>query len=231
MALAHQANGTYASSTSDSLTVPWPTHQAGDIGYLFVEVEGTISAQYPSWPPTNWTELAPAVSFGTNSRLYSAWKRAAGNSEIDADIIWAAAPNHSYGKICTYRGALASGTPHQTPVTNAGNVAAGGTITSSSITPGATGIMPVYVVARDDDSATANFSTWTGPTTMTEETEGGTTSGNGGGWGLADGTITTSTGATNFGVKSARAVNYASIAFFVKPQPTTGQAAFFLNFI
>ena len=98
--------------------------------------------------------------------------------------------DHVYGRILTFRGVTANGNPWD--VTAGGVKATASTTTTfGTVTTGVANELIVLAASRDNDSTSAAWSSWTNTGTpaigLTERSDGGTTSGNGGGIGVATG--------------------------------------------
>ncbi|OGA26379.1 MAG: hypothetical protein A3I01_01840 [Betaproteobacteria bacterium RIFCSPLOWO2_02_FULL_65_24] len=100
--------------------------------------------------------------------------------------------NHVYARILTYRGAINTGDPWD--VTGGGVKATASTsVTVTGVTTTVPDTLIVQAVARDNDSAAAAFSAQTNANlaSITEQSDAGTNSGNGGGIGVWDGVMAT----------------------------------------
>ncbi len=126
--------------------------------------------------------------------------------------------DHQLGRIIAVRGVMASGNPWDV---TAGGVEAGNTDTSGSIPGTNTTVANTLVVAAiatalPDSTTTTVFSGWTnaGLAGVTERTDNSTTSGNGGGLGIATGTraATGAYGATTVTTSASTAKAMMSIA-------------------
>jgi hypothetical protein len=95
--------------------------------------------------------------------------------------------DHVYGRILTFRGVVASGNPWD--VTAGGVKATASTTTTfGTVTTTAGNELIVLAASRDNDSAAAAWSASNANLlSLTERSDGGTTSGNGGGIGVATG--------------------------------------------
>ena len=163
---------------------------AGDILLLFLETANQAITIANSNGGT-WTALADSPQ-GTGT--------AGGTSATSLTVFWSqynglqTAPvtsdsgDHQNGVICAWRGATLTGNPW--------DVTSGGVESSSdtswSITGDTTTVANTLVViagARMNDSSSAHFSSWTNSdlTSVAERADGGSTGGNGGGIGVAEG--------------------------------------------
>jgi hypothetical protein len=114
--------------------------------------------------------------------------------------------DHVYGHILTFRGAVATGNPWD--VTAGGIKATASTTTTlGAVTTSVNNDLVVLAASRDNDATTAAWSAWTNANLsgITERSDGGTTSGNGGGIGVATGVKSTAgnTGQTTATVTSS----------------------------
>jgi hypothetical protein len=100
--------------------------------------------------------------------------------------------NHVYGRILTFRNVIATGDPWD--VTAGGTKATASTTTTfGTVTTSVNNDLIVLAASRDNDSTAAAWSNWTNAnlSSLTERQDGGTTSGNGGGVGVATGVKST----------------------------------------
>ncbi|HEX9184750.1 MAG TPA: LamG domain-containing protein [Burkholderiales bacterium] len=184
---AFQAAGTAVTGTG-AVTPTWPPHQAGDVALLFVESAGgeaanlSTPAGFAAVP--NSPQSTGAGTAGTRLTVY--WARA--TSAAMANPTVADPGNHVYARILTYRGVIAAGNPWDA---TAGGVkaAASTSVSVAGVTTTVVNTRIVQAVARDNDSAAAAFSAQANAnlTGITERDDAGTTSGNGGGLGIWDG--------------------------------------------
>lgn len=213
-----QAAGTEASGTT-SCTPAWPTHQADDIGLLFVETSGTAAPAAPS----GWTQVTDSPQYAdggagaTRTRLSVFWRRAAGSSEstptVTTDV------NHVIAQILTFRGCITSGDPWDV---TAGDNTGATTSTSVSIPGDTTTVADCLIVAACCsvfDTATDQFSSWANGdlANVTEQADAFTATGNGGGFGVATGEKASAGayGATT--ATLANAANQGRISIALKP--------------
>jgi hypothetical protein len=189
-----KASGTGA--VTPALPTGW---QANDIFLLFCE-----TANEAVTAPTGWTEVASSpqgtgTAGGTSAtRLTVFWRRAT-SSETAPTI--ADPGDHICAGILAFRNVVETGNPWDVTV---GDVL---TTASTSVTiPGATttvpGCMVVVAVATGPDTTTAQCSGWTNTNlqNLQELVDYYTNSGNGGGFGVAAGTMTN---AGNYGSTTA----------------------------
>lgn len=183
-----QALGTLRSGTG-SVTVPWPSHQIGDIALLFVESTGGQAGQLTTASGFSEVTNSPqstTTSTTTGTRITVFWARAT-TSTMTSPVV-ADPGDHVVARILTYRGVIDNGVPW--------DVTAGGVKTTASNSISVTGVtttvpdtLIVQVTSKDLDSSTVAFSLQTNPnlTTITERVDNGTRSGNGGGFAVWDG--------------------------------------------
>ena len=184
----YQAVGTVTSGTG-AITPTWPTHQAGDVALLVIEsANQAISLSTPAgFVEVTGSPQGTGTAGGTAAtRLAVYWKRATTSSESSPTV--ADSGDHQIARIITFRGVIGSGNPWDV---TAGGVAASAS-TAVSI-PGATttvaNTLVVTIVANGTDTTSAQTSGWTNAnlTSLTERMDNNTSSGNGGGFGVATG--------------------------------------------
>lgn len=183
----YQAAGT-AQSDTGSITVPWPTHQIGDVALLFIESCGGQAANID--PSADFATVAgspQATGTTTNgTRITVYWCRAT-SSSMNSPVVTDPG-NHVYGRIITFRGCVASGDPWD--IVNGGyKSSVSSTTTFGSVTTTTPNTLVVLAASRDNDSASAAWSSWsnTNLAGLTERSDGGTSYNNGGGIGVATG--------------------------------------------
>jgi len=213
-----QAAGTAVGGTS-TVNIDWPTHQADDIGLLTCETAGgqpaTLTDPMTFLAVTNSPQATGVTTAGTQITVW--WARAFNSTMPTVRV--ADAGDHTYCVITTYRGVINHGTPWDI---TAGSVKAGATTTTTfdAVTTTVPNTLIVNIASRDTDSAAAAWSGWTNATTgaPTEQFDAGTTSGNGGGIGIATAAWATtgSSGATTATVSSS--IN-AEMTIALKPNP------------
>jgi len=216
---AVSAGGNNSNTTTYSVSPAWPAHQVNDIALLFVETAEGRDVTLTT--PAGFSEVPgspQATGSGTSgTRLTVYWARATSTS-MSAPTL--SAVNHLYAQIITYRGVIATGNPW--------DVTGGGTKTPSSDSVTVTGVtttvpdtLIVQAVAHDRDDSSAHFSNQSNAniTGIVERSDGGTTSGNGGGFAVWDGVKATAgpTGNTTASI-GARVVN-AFLTIALRPAP------------
>jgi MSHA biogenesis protein MshQ len=192
---AFEAAGTAVGGTG-AVSPAWPAHAAGDIALLFVETTGgqtaTLSTAAGFVEITGSPQATGTTTNGTRITVF--WARATTAAMASPTV--AGPGDHVYAQILTYRGAAATGNPWN--VTGGGVKATASTsVTVTGVTTTVADTLIVQAVARDNDSAAAAFSALANAnlTSLTEQTDAGTTSGNGGGFVVWDG-VKASAGAT-----------------------------------
>ncbi len=193
----YQAIGTAASAFSTTapddvliMSVPWPTHIAGDIG-IFVIYDDNAAISSDIDPFDGWT-LIDNSGASTAARIKAFWKRAASSAEGDVNIaaVSGGLPNGSncHGVIITYRGCVPSGNPIDVTTSTTRTTSTSCTFPSvTTITPDC---MVLLLGARDNDNASAAWSAQTNAAlgSITERYDAGTVVGNGGGLSITEGT-------------------------------------------
>lgn len=214
----YQAAGTQQSGTGN-LTVPWPAHLLGDVALLFVESQRDQAVTLST--PAGFAQIPGSPQFtnaGTGTRLTVFWARAT-SAAMPSPIVQDPG-DHAYARIITYRRVSFEGLPW--------DVTSGGVKNTASTTVSVTGLTTtvnntrvVQAVARDNDSATAAFGGQTngGLTGIAERSDGGTTSGNGGGIGVWDGLRATAGTVGNTTATVTNSVN-AFVSIALRPATT-----------
>ncbi len=215
---AFQAAGTAVGATG-SVNPTWPTHAVDDIALLFVDSAGGEPATLST--PAGFVAVAnspQSTGAGTaGARITVFWARATSTAMATPKV--ADPGNHVYAQIITYRGVINSGNPWD--VTGGGVKAAASTaVTVTGVTTTVPDTLIVQAVARDDDANGAEFSGETNAalTGITERSDAGTTSGNGGGFAVWDGVKPTA-GATGNTTATVFSSSNAFITIALQPQP------------
>jgi hypothetical protein len=186
------AYGTVTSSTA-AITPALPSGIAtGDILLLFLET-GNESISISNSNGGTWSEVAGSPqgtgttgTTGNGTRLTAFWSRYVGAQQGAPTT--SDSGNHQIGQILAFRGVVSSGNPWDV---TAGDVASSA-VQPVSI-PGATttvaNTLVVAAVANATDTATAQTGSWanTNLSGLAEQVDNSTTSGNGGGFGVATG--------------------------------------------
>lgn len=224
MPAKYQARGTYMNGIGD-LTVPWPTHQAYDIGFLLVETMDETPGG--TWPPTGWTNISGASESGKVA-LFLAWKRATSSSESSVTVTDSG--DHQSAVIFTVRDAKSEGTPYREVAIEAGggNIGAGGTA-AQTFGIGTCDLHDLLVMfaAHDVDTASGQFSNWINGASLgfTEQFDLSHTGNSGGGLGLAIAPqLTTSPGIAKVDLTSA---GYVVLGYMSIPSASTNFLAMF----
>ncbi|HJX19091.1 MAG TPA: hypothetical protein VJ437_12990 [Acidiferrobacterales bacterium] len=194
-AAAFQAAGAVVSGTG-LVNPAWPAHAIDDVALLFIESAGGQAATLSI--PAGFVAVAnsPQATGGgvTGTRITVFWARATSTAMATPRV--ADPGNHVYAQIITYRGVITTGNPWN--VTGGGVKAAASTsVTVTGVTTTVPNTLIVQAVARGNDSAAAAFSAQTNAnlTGITERSDAGTASGNGGGFAVWDG-VKVTVGAT-----------------------------------
>lgn len=217
-----QAVGTY-DAQAGALSVPWPAHQADDIGVLVVEYDpngGTPPSAVTGWTQFPGSPAATGTAPAKSTGLSVWWRRAAGASEANAEV--GACGNHAVGQIGTIRGCIASGNPFDvvpTPTTD-------DTEDDAQSAPGATttvgDCLILNLIASGFNGNVNAWSAWTNAdlTSLTEWAETQDTIGNGGGFGIAYGTKSS---AGTFGATTATSQRTSpEVGFTIAFKPPAG---------
>ncbi|MGQ0510090.1 MAG: DUF6701 domain-containing protein [Betaproteobacteria bacterium] len=229
MALAGAAHGApvfqaagVAVSGTGAVVPPWPAHVAGDVALLVIESRGNQAANLSNAQGfaavANSPQNVNAPVSGTRLTVY--WRRA--TSAAMAAPTVGDPGNHVRAQIFTYRGVVSTGDPW--------NVTGGGTqgapaSTSVTVTGIATTVpdtLVVQAVTRHNDSAAASFSNQVNANllNLAERDDGGTTSGDGGGFAVWDG-VKTDAGATGNTTATVASSVKAFLSIALLPEPVT----------
>jgi len=213
-----QAAGNAVNGTG-AVSPPWPGHAIGDIALLFIESAGgepaTLSTPAGFVAVTNSPQATGATTAGTRITVF--WARATSASMAAPTV--ADPGDHVYARILTYRGVISTGDPWD--VTGGGvKAAASTTVTVTGVTTTVADTLIVQAVARDNDSTAAAFSAQTNAnlTSITERSDAGTTSGNGGGFAVWDG-VKAAAGATGDTTATVTSSINAFLTIALKPPP------------
>ncbi|MEA3192436.1 MAG: biosis protein MshQ [Betaproteobacteria bacterium] len=213
-----------ASDTGVAAVSPsWPAHQVDDIGLLICESAGTEAvtlatpngfAAVPSGAQTTGT-----IAAGTTITVF--WARA--TSAAMPDPITNDPGDHIYCRISTYRNVINAGNPW--------NVTAGAVKAATSTAANVTGVtttvdntLIVQAISHNFDGAGAQFSAQANASLvgLAERGDAGTTSGNGGGFAVWDGSLATAgaSGTTTATIANSTVNAFVTIAL-VPAQPIT----------
>ncbi|MGH8700693.1 MAG: type IV pilus modification PilV family protein [Burkholderiales bacterium] len=211
-----QAAGTAASGIS-VVSPAWPAHAINDIALLFVESAGgeaaTLSTPAGFAAVANSPQNTGTTTNGTRITVF--WARAT-SASMSAPTV-ADPGDHVYAQILTYRSVFASGNPWD--ITGGGvKTPATGTVTVTGVTTTVANTRVVQAVARDNDSSAAAFSAQTNVnlTGIAPRSDAGTTSNNGGGFGIWDGVKATAGATGNTTATVTSSIN-AFLTIALKP--------------
>lgn len=184
---SYQAAGTAVSATG-VVSPAWPAHAIDDVALLFVESAGGEAATLSV--PAGFVAVAnsPTGAGTAGTRITVFWARATSTSMAAPTV--ADPGNHVYAQIITYRNVFPTGNPWD--VIGSGIKAAASTaLTVTGVTTTVADTLVVQVAARDDDANGAEFSAQTNANLVgiAERSDAGTTSGNGGGFSVWDGSM------------------------------------------
>lgn len=173
------ATGSVEASAGVS-SIPWPTHQTGDVGIMVIESGGNDTTPTPvGWTHFSWSPVVD-IADATGSKLSILYKFAASSSESAVTI--ADLGDHWVGNITTFRGV--ADPPTNVRATGI-KTTASTTATLPSVTPTDDNCVILLICSRPNDSAdTSHFGLAVNAnlTGITEVVEGGTTLGHGGGY-------------------------------------------------
>jgi len=193
---AYRAAGTAVGGNAASYSVGWPTHVINDIALLFIESCGGQAVT----TPTGFAALAnspQATGSGTNgTQITVCWARATSTAMTAPTVTNPG--NHVWAQIITYRGVANTGNPWN--ITGGGVKATASTsVTVTGVTTSGPNKLIVQAVARDISGTGAMFSAETNANLMniTERSDAGTASGNGGGFAVWDGLLDTGSATGN----------------------------------
>lgn len=200
----------------------WPAHQADDIGLLICESAGTqaVTLATPNGfaAVTNGAQTTGTIAAGTTITVF--WARA--TSAAMAAPTTNDPGDHIYCRIATYRNVTTTGNPWEVTV---GGVKAGAStaVTVTGVTTTVENTLIVQAVSDDIDNAGAQFSAQTNAnlTGLTERGDAGTTSGNGGGFAVWDGTWATAGATGNTTATVGNSVNAFVTIALLPAQPRT----------
>jgi hypothetical protein len=223
------AAGTAASGTG-TITPALPSGIAvNDILLLFLETANQ-AITIPTPNGGTWTEVTgspqgtgTAGSSTSTTRLTVFWSRYNGTQGAPTT---SDSGDHQFGQILAFRNATSSGNPWD--VTAGGIKAATSySTTCEAVTTTVDNTLIVLAASRDNDSTATAWGNWTNAnlTILTEQTDGGTTSGNGGGIGVATGFKLTAgnTGQTTGALLTTTVDGHITIA--LKPESASNPAA------
>jgi hypothetical protein len=217
----YQAVGTAVNGTGAGLAPAWPAHVSGDIALLFVEAAGgdaiSLTTANGFVQVTNSPQATGTGTAGTRIAVY--WCRAT-SSSMSAPVL-ADSGDHTYARILTFRGVIATGDPWD--ATGGGVKASASTaVTATGVTTGVPNTLIVVGVTKDLDAVAAFASAWANANlvSITERADAGTTSGGGGGIAVAEG-VKSAAGATGNTTATVTSSINAFLTIALKPPPTT----------
>jgi len=188
-AASFQAAGS-AQSGRGAVQPQWPSHQVGDVALLFVESASgqavNLSAAAGFVEVSGSPQYTSGGSSTSGTRVTVFWNRATSTSMPTPTV--ADAGDHVNAQILTYRGVVATGNPWDVTGGN-DKPSASNSISLSSVTTTVANTLIVQVATKDLDSSSPGFSAQSNGnlTGITERTDIGTQSGNGGGFAVWDG--------------------------------------------
>ncbi len=216
--------GSAVNSANNNVTPAWPSgHDSGDIALLFIESscgESTPTLGTAAGFALVDTQDTTCTSTTTGTRLTVYWARAT-STAMTSPTVTNSSNNHLIAQILVYRGALDTGDPWD--VRGGGVKATESTsVTVTGVTTTVADTLVVIAVSQGVDKNSTAFSGWTNAnlTSINERADTASNSGNGGGFGIIDGTKATA-GAT--GDTTATITDSSSNAFItIALAPTTG---------
>lgn len=195
----------------------WPAHAIDDVALLFVESAGgeaaTLSTAAGFVAVANSPQATGAGTAGTRITVF--WARAT-SASMPAPTV-ADPGNHVYAQIITYRNVVRTGNPWD--VTGGGvEPTANTALTVTSVTTTVADTLVVQAVARDNDASGAAFGAKTNSNlpVINERADAGTTIGNGGGFGVWDGSLAAAGATGNTAVPVVSSIN-AFLTIALKP--------------
>lgn len=216
MAPVFQAVGASATSSGTSVSVPWPTHLADDIGIVVIEISGNDA---DLTPPSGWAAIpsTPVTDVATTSgsKLHVWWKRATSSSE--ASVLTGASVDHIIARLFTFRGCTTTGNPWDVTTVGTKTTASTTATVPAVVTTVADTLITMIVGRPNDSSAVAHFGAPVNAnlTGLGEAAEAGTANGNGGGFVVSYGTKATAgnTGTSTLTKTVSTTDTYVVLAF------------------
>lgn len=189
------AVGSQASGVS-SASVSWPTrHQVNDLGILVIESTGEAATITPAgWTHVNGSPITD-IADSTGSKLMVLWRFAGSDNESQVSLT--SVTDHVIAAIHVFRGVRTDTTPGNAYAVNT-KTTASISVTWPSIITTCPNSMVICVASRPDDNMSRTvFSGFANANliNLSEANEGGNTTGNGGGFVVNYG-IMTSIGST-----------------------------------
>ena len=206
-----------AVSGSGSITVSPGTHEAGDVQLLVVAYDNTSKAA-----PSGWFNL---TQYNISDEYLSCYLRRCTSSSMSNATV-SDTGDYNYGVIITIKDVQDFGDfIHKFEIGS--KTSASTSFSCPSITTTKDKCLVINIVSRTNDSASASFSNWTNSnlSNLTEIFDGGTTTGDGGGIGMAVGELVTagSSGQTTGSLSSSTTNCYITLAFSPYLQTTTSE--------
>lgn len=185
-----QAAGTPVErSTAGSISPAWPTHVAGDIGFLLIESPSpyaniSVPAGFKAVPGSHIYSGAAGAASATHFKLY--WKRATTNAEGAPTIDWAI--SHVRAMIVTFRGCGVAGRPWNA-VSQARSGVSSTSLGSAGLTTTAADCLVVTFASTGGATISPFFSAWANAdlANVTEVLDSPSNVGNGSTTGIATG--------------------------------------------
>lgn len=217
---AFQAAGTAVSGIG-LVNPAWPAHAVDDVALLFVESTGgqaaTLSIPAGFAAVLNSPQATGSTTNGTRITVF--WARATSTAMATPRV--ADPGDHVYARIITYRGVINTGNPWD--VTGGGvKASSSSSVTVTGVTTTVPDTLIVQVVSRSNDRSDAEFSAETNAnlTGIGERSDGGTASGNGGGFAVWDGVKATAGATGNTTATLSRSSINAFLTIALKPTLT-----------
>lgn len=221
----YQAAGTTRSGTgalTGGSAVPWPAHQADDIGLLICQ---TANQAVTLATPAGFASLTSQGAAGTGvanaTGIWVFWARATSGGMGAVGVNDSG--DHQICRIHTFR-SVGGGTGNPWDVfTGDALNSTSGTFTIPGTATTQDNTLVVTIVSNSTDSNTGQSSGWTNAnlTGLAEQTDNNTNSGNGGGFGVATGVMATTANYGNTTGNLATASRQGRISIALKPKTTT----------
>lgn len=197
-----------AVASQGSITVPWPSHQVGDIGLLIVET--SVSQPATLFNSPGWQLLTRSANNGINGTNLAVWWWRAYSNAMPSAVI-SDSGDHQLGQILIFRNVPSTGIPY---LSATGTVGSSTTATIGGNTTMSDNELVVLISAH---GVAGSMSGWSNPnlTSLVELTDRQTSWGDGGGFAVAAGTRATAGTISNttatLSVQSPQA--YVSLVF------------------
>lgn len=212
-----------------AISVAWPSHQAGDIGLLFVEHADSTPVATPSGGWATFTGSSQGIGTDnsiTRTHLQVFWLRATSGAMGDASV--ADSGDHTMGTILTFRGCVSSGNPIDASTGDASSDANATAVTFPAITTTQAATLVVLALANQTDTATdGQIGTVSNGNlaSISERFDQNEDSGNGGGIAVITGTKATagSTGTSTATISTSS--RQARVVLALAPEPLNSSGA------